>query len=232
LSNVESLANRDNLIYKIASYIQTQFNVRYGVTAELFKRIPIAAGLGGGSSNAAVTIRCLSELWNLNLPETEMHKIASVFGSDINFFLLAGCALGSGRGELVTPLSCPQEDNIVLVNPGFPISSGEAYSLASLNKDRDHSGFNEKALELFLSEWNISDSFNDLEPAIRKKYSQIDEIIIQLESLGVSAMLSGSGPTIIGYCDTQDHAVEVAEIFNDLKLWTYVGFTTKSHQVV
>jgi len=93
--------------------------VNKGVEVVLNKNIPVSAGLGGGSSNGAQTILALQKLWNLQMSDVEINNIASEFGSDINFFLTGGCALGEGRGEKITPVDDMNFNNILLVNPGL-----------------------------------------------------------------------------------------------------------------
>ena len=134
MSNVEDLNSSNNLIYKIAIYLQNRFGVKKGVIVELEKHIPIAAGLGGGSSNAAATIVALSELWHINLEEETMHEIAAEFGSDINFFLKGGTALGRNRGEILEDCAQIYLDNILLVNPNVQISSKTAYQAVRINE--------------------------------------------------------------------------------------------------
>ncbi|MCB5271946.1 MAG: 4-(cytidine 5'-diphospho)-2-C-methyl-D-erythritol kinase, partial [Candidatus Cloacimonetes bacterium] len=126
-ASVAELNGKNNLIYKVASYLQNEYKVASGVEICLSKRIPIAAGLGGGSSNAANAIIMLDRLWQLNLSQKERHEIAARFGSDINFFLEGGTALGENRGERISPWDDILLDNILLVNPGIEISAGTAY---------------------------------------------------------------------------------------------------------
>ena len=132
--NIPSLVSTSNLVYKVASCLKEQFNIPAGIKIHLEKHIPVSAGLGGGSSNAANCILALNEIWQLNLSRTKMHKIASQFGSDINFFLEGGTAKGENRGEIIIKLPPILLNNILLVNPGLELSSAEAYKLAALPK--------------------------------------------------------------------------------------------------
>ena len=100
-SNIEELCGEKNLIYSVATYLKNKYSVNSGVKIELEKKIPLAAGLGGGSSNAANAIKALNLLWSLNLSIPEMHEIAAKFGSDLNFFLEGGTACGFNRGEII-----------------------------------------------------------------------------------------------------------------------------------
>ena len=223
LTNKDFVSVKDNLIYKVAIFIRDRYKVSSGVEVELKKNIPIAAGLGGGSSNAAITIKALSSLWNLNLDSEEMHEIASNFGSDINFFLEGGCQMGTGRGEQVSPLPPIDFNNIFLVNPGFGISSKEAYQLANYPK-APHTGWQE-----LLEKPDPKLCFNALEKGISNKYPEIKEIISYLKNNGAqNAILSGSGATIIAFCPDEATAKGFSKFFSEKKHWNYVTKTQRS----
>ena len=212
----------DNLVYKIAFFIKKKYDVRKGVNIKLEKNIPIAAGLGGGSSNAAQTILALSELWDLDLSENEMNEIASKFGSDINFFLVGGCALGEGRGEKITPLNNIEINNILLINPGFAISSKEAYEATTIS---DNENSNWKKL---LKSGNISFCYNKLEETICERFSEIQNIIKYLQENGVQkTMLSGSGATVIGFCPNYYIANKIANYYSKKGYWNLITKTKR-----
>ncbi|MCL1826567.1 MAG: 4-(cytidine 5'-diphospho)-2-C-methyl-D-erythritol kinase, partial [Candidatus Cloacimonetes bacterium] len=201
LSSLESLNNKDNLIYQVAIYIQAKYSVQYGVKIELNKNIPVAAGLGGGSSNAATTIKGLSRLWNLDLSIGEMQDIASRFGSDINFFLEGYTAIGTNRGEVIQPLDSDLFfDNILLVNPGYPIASREAYqSIDPLHFDRM---CDLTPGEQLLAKQDAEFCFNRLEAGILAKYPDLQQTKELLHKIGAKkTLLSGSGPTMIAFFD-------------------------------
>ena len=99
-----ALATPDNLVYRAARLLQADYGARAGAALRLEKRIPVAAGMGGGSSDAAATIVALNRLWNLQLSPTEQRRLAAALGSDVPFFLTGGTALATGRGERITPL--------------------------------------------------------------------------------------------------------------------------------
>jgi 4-diphosphocytidyl-2-C-methyl-D-erythritol kinase len=122
--------DRKNLVYRAAEAFLTTANINSGVRIHLDKRIPLAAGLGGGSGNAATTLLALNTLFDSALAETQLHAIAASLGSDVPFFLQNKAALATGRGELITPLeSCSALSGtaFVLVHPGFGIASSWAY---------------------------------------------------------------------------------------------------------
>ena len=222
MSNIESLNNHDNLIYKIAIFIQAKYSVQCGAEIILEKKIPIAAGLGGGSSNAATTIKGLSRLWNLDIPEIEMHKIAQEFGSDINFFLEGYLATGSNRGEIIKNIYLNLDfDNILLVNPNFPVSSREAYELVKFGDENPN-------LKLLLETKDAKFCFNKLEEGICIKYPVIQETLSILEKSGAKkAILSGSGPTMIAFFDDQDICKNAQNLINKFNFWSYITSTRR-----
>ncbi len=221
MSDTDFVSVEKNLIYKVAIFIQDKYNVKDGVEIELQKRIPIAAGLGGGSSNAAATIHALNQLWNLELSRSEMHQIAAHFGSDINFFLTGGTALGEGRGEYISPLDDIEIDHILLVNPGFQISSKEAYRMVKLTSQNT----NWKRL---IETKEPKYYYNQLESGIIEKYSEIGEIITYMKENGATnAILSGSGATVIGFCAERQIAAEFSKHFSKKKYWNCITKTIK-----
>ncbi len=215
---------QDNLIYKVAFFIKKFYSVKYGIKIELKKNIPIAAGLGGGSSNAATTIKALSQIWGLNFSLAEMHKIASKFGSDINFFLAGGSALGEGRGEKLKKLEIDEISNLFLVNPGIQIASKEAYELTDITEEN----MNWKS---FLTKQNTNFYFNKLEEGIAKSYPLIKGIIEFLKNNGASnSILSGSGATVIGFCPDKKTALKFAKYYSKKKYWNIITKTKKGER--
>ena len=212
-SNLPQLNTKDNLIYKVAHYLQSRFSPEKGVEIELTKDIPVAAGLGGGSSNAAVTLLILNKLWSLNLTDEELHTIAATFGSDVNYFLLGGTALGEDRGQQITPVDDILLDNLLLVNPHVAISSSEAYQLV------DH-----KALEPSFSYLDTIQKgvfFNRLQQGIAARYPVIGEILGKMREHGATAaLMSGSGSTCFGTFQTKAALEACRDEFDDAGFWT------------
>ena len=222
LSDKDFVSVEKNLIYKVALFIKDTYQVKDGVEVTLKKNIPIAAGLGGGSSNAAVTILALNELWNLKLQNSDFHEIAEKFGSDINFFLEGGTALGEERGNKITPLDDLICENIFLVNPGFGISSKDAYDRVELSSQPETSWQN------LITSGNPEYCYNKLEAGIRHSYPEIAESLNFMKENGATnAMLSGSGPTMIGFCPDRQTAEKFAEYFSKKRYWNCITKTIK-----
>lgn len=221
VSNIGELNNSENLIYKVAIYLKDRFCVDKGVLVELEKNIPIAAGLGGGSSNAAATIKALSILWNLNLSLEEMNEIAALFGSDINFFLIGGTAIGRNRGEIIEGIEDIPLSHILLVNPNIPIASKTAYQAVKIGAPN----LNWQSL---IKEKTSKYCYNKLEEGIALQYPIIKQLTDQLLQLNAEkAMLSGSGSTVIGFFNDEQKCKNAQKFFDQEGFWSYITTTRR-----
>ncbi|MDD2228805.1 MAG: 4-(cytidine 5'-diphospho)-2-C-methyl-D-erythritol kinase [Candidatus Cloacimonetes bacterium] len=211
--NDTSLETSNNLIYRVALYLKTRYKVKQGVRIHLDKHIPIAAGLGGGSSNAANCLINLNNLWELGIKKEELHSIASQFGSDINFFLEGGFAKGENRGDIITLLDDIPLSPILLVNPNIHISSSDAYKLVSIPEQARY--FNPLDLK--------GSCFNRLESGIRRLYPAIDDIINIISIFGAdTSIMSGSGSTCFGLFSNPNRIRECEYYFKKMNYWTRV----------
>jgi 4-diphosphocytidyl-2-C-methyl-D-erythritol kinase len=222
LFNHDFVSLKNNLIYKVAVFIKQLYKVKHGVIIKLKKNIPIAGGLGGGSSNAATTIKALDQLWDLQLSNLEMSSIAARFGSDINFFLVGGTALGEGRGEVISPLPDIEIDNILLVNPNIEIPSSIAYEKYDQKYYCDHDWTD------LIEQKDVRYCFNKLESGICRSFPIIDQTLTYMRSNGaIKAILSGSGATMIGFCPNLDIAIRLSDHFSNKNFWTCITKTIK-----
>lgn len=188
---------KNNTVLRIAFLMKDRYGVKEGVEIKLTKKIPVCAGLGGGSSNAATAIRVLSQLWNLDLKDKEMQELASEIGSDVNFFLIGGTAIGEGRGEIVKSIDPLDFKMLLLVKPQFGVKSGEAYQSVQEFGDNE-------AWKSLLREKDPSFCFNRFERVLFKKYPELEEIVDYMQSNGaLKAMVTGSGSTVIGFYNDQ-----------------------------
>jgi len=205
----------DNLIYKAAKTIQDNYTPEIGFQIKLEKRIPIGAGLGGGSSDAAAVIKGLNHLLRLGLTVSQMVDLGLEIGSDVPFFFSRGQAEVTGRGERVREISLPVDYQALLVTPPFEIRAAEAYRKFKLDltvKELDVSFRCRKAHELFDV---ISELANDLERALLISYPILDKVRDELIKTGANIVrLTGSGPTIFAlYGDTAPDAEELTPRF-------------------
>jgi len=121
-------AGDDNLVVRAAKMFFDKTKVKSGLSIKLEKKIPHGAGLGGGSSDAAATLRGLNQLFETNLSREELLKLGSAIGSDVSFFFFESAAMCRGRGEIVEPTKLKQKLSILLLKPAFGVASGWAYS--------------------------------------------------------------------------------------------------------
>lgn len=213
-SNVDDLCGENNLIYKIAKYLQQRFKVQAGAEIRLTKRIPVSAGLGGGSSNAANAIIFLDKLWQLRLTQEEKEEIAAMYGSDINFFLHGGTALGLNRGERITPQGDILIDGILLVNPGIAISAGRAYGALELPAPGE--------AKLFDPAEPINTMYNRLEQTVCGMYPAVQALLEKLSAFGAKkSMLCGSGSTCLGIFDDERDLAKCQSHFKNMGFYTH-----------
>jgi 4-diphosphocytidyl-2-C-methyl-D-erythritol kinase len=195
-----------NLALRAAKRLAERYNVKQGAKIVLTKRTPLAAGLGGGSSNAAAVLLGLTRLWGLQADDSILHELAAGMGSDINFFMVGGAALCRGRGELIEPVSCKFSASVLLVNPGFGISTKWAYeswARAAAESRLTVSPPQVSLLVRALAEDDLAgvsrSLFNSLEAPSIRKFPVLELIKKAMCDDGASgALMSGSGATVFG----------------------------------
>ncbi len=206
-------SGEENLVLRAARALAEAANVSTGVRLLLVKRIPVAAGLGGGSSDAAATLRALDRLWNTGLGRDELLEIAANVGSDVPAQLSGAPVLARGRGETVRPVLQMPRSWWVLLSPAFPIHAAEAYGWW----DEDGGPVGPDPRDL-LQKVTADDPaavggllFNDLEGPASRRHPQITAAREALLGAGaVGAVMCGSGPTVAGLARHARHAEEIA----------------------
>ncbi|VAX23289.1 4-diphosphocytidyl-2-C-methyl-D-erythritol kinase [hydrothermal vent metagenome] len=198
--NPQVPVNESNLIVMAAKLLQKVAGVKKGVKIVLTKTIPVSAGLGGGSSDAAVTLKELNRRWETGLPEVKLQELAFKLGADVPFFLGSALAWVEGAGEVVTPLKVKKSFSALIVNPGFGISAGEAYAGSRF----DFAGFDRnRELEADIESGDphrvCRHLKNDLEPYALSHYPELKSLKYKIEKTNpqpLGLVVSGSGPTI------------------------------------
>ena len=207
-------ADGRNLAWKAAQLMLDTSGLKGGVRISLEKRIPIAAGLAGGSADAAAVLRGMDELFELHLSEQELCHLGQSIGSDVPFCILGGTMLATGRGEVLKRLPDLPECYVVLAKPPISVSTAWAY------KNYDESGAefhpdNEKIQQEIAAEnlKGVSGLLcNVLESVTIKKYKEISLYKkLMLESGALASMMSGSGPTVFALADSGERAREIAD---------------------
>jgi 4-diphosphocytidyl-2-C-methyl-D-erythritol kinase len=208
--------DRSNLVWKAAEVLWRSIR-RPGpprdVLVRLEKRIPLQAGLGGGSADAAATLLALVKLWRVPVRPSQLTDIAATLGADVPFFLSGGTALGLGRGDEVYPLADLPRHWIVLVIPGFGVSSADAYAWYDSERDMARGGAAREPQHV-PGPWpsRAAQMINDLEAPIARHHPEIDQMKIALRRAGaLAAAMSGSGSTVFGLFQRRKDAVGAAE---------------------
>jgi 4-diphosphocytidyl-2-C-methyl-D-erythritol kinase len=199
--DVPELQTPDNLVLKAAKLLKEVLGYKKGARIKLIKKIPLAAGLGSGSTDAAVTLLGLNKLWGLNLAHDKLLELAAKLGSDVPFFLYGGTALAQGRGEKVTPLpSTPETWIILLKSPFDPVANKTAQLYSRLNPSHFTYGQHTERLVAHLKHGgNIESSFlyNVFEQVAFDFFPALSDYRSRLIKAGArQAHLAGSGPTL------------------------------------
>ena len=216
----------NNLVYKAANLIKKTFKINKGVEIHIKKNIPVAAGMAGGSSNAAAVLVGLNKLWNLNLSNQQLEKIGLKLGADVPFCINGGAVLASGIGEELTPIKGLTKDVCILVcKPDLFVSTKEVYECID-SKDIDKRPNNKFLIECLKNEDTrqlAENMFNVLEGVTMDKQpviQQIKDIMTNNRALG--AMMSGSGPTVFGLYENREDAVKCKAILEKQFKQTFV----------
>ena len=214
-----------NLIVKAGLLLQRRFQVTKGATIKLDKKIPISAGMAGGSSDAAATLHGLNQLWELNLSLDELAEIGAEIGSDVSFCVYGGVAMCNGRGEKITPLPSLPPCWVVLAKPAISVSTRDVFSHLEVN-DIQHQ-HSEKMLAAIASGdyYQMVEALgNDLEDYSLEKYAEISYLKKQFEAFGAdSVLMSGTGPTVFAIVKTEKKA---KRLYNSVS-----GFCKNVHMV-
>ncbi|MBD5444892.1 MAG: 4-(cytidine 5'-diphospho)-2-C-methyl-D-erythritol kinase [Lachnospiraceae bacterium] len=214
VDNSELSAGKDNLICRAAERLFAESGVTKGVEILLTKRIPIAAGMAGGSTDAAATLHGLNELFELGYSLEELQKIGVELGADIPYCLMGGTALSEGIGEVLTRLPSPPQCSLVVAKPDINVSTKFVYEnlhAENLPYHPDIDGMIEAVKSGNLNK--VADKLgNVLETVTVKEYPVIDEIKELMKSEGAeNALMSGSGPTVFSIFVNEETAKNVAE---------------------
>jgi 4-diphosphocytidyl-2-C-methyl-D-erythritol kinase len=205
-----------NLAYQAAKLLKERYQINKGVTIAIEKNIPVAAGLAGGSSDAAATLRGLNKLWKLGLSMDELAEVGSEIGSDVSFCVYGGTALATGRGEKITELPSPPTCWIILAKPFIGVSTAEVYRRLDL-KNVIHPNLTEMVHGIRTNDYKKVTSHvgNVLEDVTLKLHPEVALIKEQMKRFGADAVLmSGSGPTVFGMVQ---HDSRMHRMYNALR---------------
>ncbi len=204
-----------NLAYKAAELLSHESGKRHGVEIHILKRIPVGAGLAGGSTDAAATLIGLDELWGLGYDVDDLMKLGGKLGADVPFCIMGGTALGQGRGDELTQLEPFSGIPVVIANPGFEVSKAWAYgSLRDLGLTRERKSAN--ILVGKMQRRDVSDVeeklFNIFESVVMEEHPLVRRIKEEFIRAGASGVLmTGSGPTVFALAQDASSAQVIRE---------------------
>ncbi len=205
-NNKDLPLDHHNIVYKISEYIINTYHLKNGVDIFIEKNIPMAAGLAGGSTDAAATIKGMNKIFSLNLTMDDMRDIAVKFGADISFCLVGGASLATGIGEKLKAIKS-FHSYVLLVKPNVSVSTKEVYERFNINEVKRHPN-TEYLIDIIKN--NKKDllkyeMYNVLEEVTCKMHPEIKEIEEKMNHHGaIVSMMSGSGPTVFGLYDDYD----------------------------
>ncbi len=212
--------NSSNIAYKAAEAMLYSFGIKSGVRIDIQKRIPVAAGLAGGSTDAAAVIKGINELFKLGIDQKELMKLGKTIGADVPYCIMGGTALAEGIGEVLTPLPDFGGVAVLLIKPRVGVSTAWVYKNLDLSKvserpeiDKLLTAIGDRDIRTLSSEMK-----NVLESVTVNKYPVIEKIKKELIRLGAAgSMMSGSGPTVFGIFEDTEKAKFAYERLKDGK---------------
>lgn len=207
-----------NLAYKAAKIFKEAYNIKEGISIKIVKNIPVAAGLAGGSSDAAAVLVAMNEIFEKGATTEELCKMGLQIGSDVPYCIMGGTALCKGVGEEVTPLDAFKGHILVLVKPNFGVSTKDVYKSLDINRIYKHPE-TESLIEAMKNQdiKYVSENMkNVLENVTLKKHTVLREIKEKMLKMGaLGSMMSGSGPTIFAFYDDMLKAQKCYDYFKE-----------------
>lgn len=201
-----------NIAYKAARLLMEEFHIEEGVKITLEKRIPVAAGMAGGSSNAAAVLVGMNRLFRLGLTEQDLMERGVGLGADVPYCVMRGTVLAEGIGEILTPLAPLPKCYILVAKPGISVSTKTVYEKLDAHEIEDHPDIDGLLAGLEAEDLQkvAASMGNVLERVTTDDYPVIEEIKIMMKNHGaLNAMMSGSGPTVFGIYE-EKHVAKVA----------------------
>lgn len=224
--------NQDNLVYKAASLFMSTIGVEDGLQIALEKNIPVAAGLAGGSTDAAATLMGLNRLYRAGLSKEALMKLGIKLGADVPYCMLLGTALSEGIGEVLTPLPPMPTCSILLVKPDISVSTRYVYENLRLKDGIAHPDINAMMAALKVSDiYTLAKTMdNILQTVTIKDYPVISDIKEKMKELGaLTSLMSGSGPTVFGIFQNRELAKKALTYFRKYQHYGKQVFLTRPY---
>lgn len=214
-SHPEIPLNQFNLCWRAADILRQHIGREVGVRIIFQKNIPIGAGLGGGSANAALVLRELPKFWNVHISGEALFSMALSLGSDVPYFLIQGTALATARGEILEYFDLKMPYWIVLVYPGVRISTAWAYQNVQLEKSQMHENLKRLLMEnIHNPQVLVNRLRNDFEPLVFRHHEEVLLVKETLYRFGAAlALMSGSGSAVYGLFESEQSAKRAVDSF-------------------
>ena len=220
--------NENNLAYQAANLLMEEFQISEGVKITLDKHIPVAAGMAGGSSNAATVLFGINQMFSLGLSQKELMECGVTLGADVPYCIMRGTVLAEGIGEILTPLPDMPKCYILIAKPPISVSTKMVYEKLDAHEIQEHPDIDGilHGLENQDLQQIASCMGNVLEKVTIEEYPVIEEIKSVMKDNGaLNAMMSGSGPTVFGIYDDKQQAKNAASKIKELQLAKQVYVT-------
>lgn len=220
--------NENNLAYQAAQMLMDEFHIEEGVSIQLDKHIPVAAGMAGGSSNAAAVLFGMNRMFSLGLSQKELMKRGVKLGADVPYCIMRGTVLAEGIGEILTPLSPMPKCYVLIAKPAISVSTKMVYEKLDSHEIEDHPDIDGILAGLKAGDLKkVAGSMgNVLERVTVDAYPVIDRIKkMMIKEGALNAMMSGSGPTVFGIFEEKATARKAADAIRDARLTKQVYVT-------
>lgn len=208
-----------NIVYKAIKLVKEEYGIDIGVSADIKKHLPVAAGMGGGSADAAATLRGMNTLFGLGIKSERLEELGVRLGADVPFLIKGGIALAEGIGEKLTALPAFPDCGLVIVKPNVSVSTKEVYEAFDSLTEVVHPDIKKLTDSLGKEDlrYIVKLLGNVLEDVTIKKHGIIDEIKRSLlENGAVFSMMTGSGPTVFGIFENEEKAVMAGERLSEI----------------
>lgn len=212
---------KSNLIYKAYELLKSKVGYDLPFKVEIKKKIPIAAGLAGGTSNGAACLYALNDLYKINIPRAELIEMAGGLGADFTYMMTGGSKIAKGIGDILEAVDPIELDHVLIINPGYGVSTKEVYQKIKIDKERiDFSKILEGIYELDIEKLNFY-LRNKMEDVVFSLHPDLLDIKNKLRVFNSAPLMSGSGATIFGIFADEKSLEEAYYYFKEIYKYTY-----------
>lgn len=212
---------KSNLIYKAYELLKNKVGYDLPFKVEIKKKIPIAAGLAGGTSNGAACLYALNDLYKINIPRAELIEMSKGLGADFTYMMTGGSKIAKGIGDILEEVDPIELNHVLIINPGYGVSTKEVYQKVKIDKERiDFSKILEGLYELDIEKLNFY-LRNKMEDVVFSLHPDLLDIKNKLRDFNAAALMSGSGATIFGIFADEKSLEEAYDYFKEIYKYTY-----------